>query len=133
MKTAFIRIKSVIMEGKMEILGIELTVIPTVKIIIGVMILIFACIITGMSLMSGDPHVKFFKRALLIFSLLGILCLNIQSYSSIPYVFLIAEVISLILCYTMYLNVLRRVANIRNDIDAASRYLSNIKRKRKLI
>ena len=116
----------------MEILGIDLSFIPTVKIIMVVMILMFACVITGLSLMSSDPHVKFFKRVLLTFSLLGIIYLNIQSYSSIPYVFLIAEVVFLILCYTMYLNVLTRLVNIRDDIDAAIRYLNWIKRKREL-
>jgi hypothetical protein len=116
----------------MEILGIDLSVIPTFKIIMVVIILIFACVITGLSLISSEPHVKFFKRALLIFSLLGIIYLNIQSHSAIPYVFLIAEIVVLILCYTMYLNVLTRLVNMRADIDAASRYLNDIKRKREL-
>ena len=110
----------------------DLNAIPAVKIILLVMILTFACIITGLSLTSGDPHVKFFKRALLVFSLLGIIYLNIQSHSSIPYVFLIAEVIFLILCYTMYLNVLTRLVNVRDDIDAFSKYLEDVKRKREL-
>ena len=116
----------------MEIFGVDPSVIPTIKLVQGIAILVFACAIASLPLISSNPLIKFIKRPLLLFSLLGIIYLNIQSYSSTPYVFLIAEVVALILCYKLYLNVLAQLVNTTDEVDVASRYLEDIKRKREL-
>ena len=113
----------------MEIFGVDLSLVPTAKLITGIAILVFACVIAAVPLVSSNPAVKFIKRSLLLFSLAGIIYLNIHSYSSNPYVFLIAEIALLAICYKLYINMLKRLINTRDD-DVASRYLDEIKRKR---
>ena len=114
----------------MEIFGVDLSLVPTGKLVTGVVILVFACVIASLPLVSSNPVIKFIKRALLLFLLAGIVYLNIHSYSSNPYMFLVAELVVLIACYKLYLNVLRKLINTQGDIDVASRYLEDIKRKR---
>ena len=116
----------------MEILGIDISVIPTIKLFKVVVILVFACVIASLSLISSNPLIKFIKRALLLFSLLGIIYLNIHSYSSSPYIFLIAEIAVLVLCYKLYFNILTKLVTKQGDVDVASRYMDDIKRKREL-
>jgi hypothetical protein len=116
----------------MEITGIDLSLIPTGKLVMSATILVFASFIASVPLISNNPSVNFIKRALLLLSLLGIIYLNIHGYSSFPYIFLLTEIIVLAACYKLYVNLLARLANTRDDIDVASRYFEDIKRKREL-
>ena len=114
----------------MEIFGINLSFIPTVKLATGIAILVFACAIASLTLVSKNPVVIFVKRTLLVFSLLGIIYLNIHSYSPNPYVFLMVEIAVLVLCYKLYLNILKKLIHTQDNVDVASRYFEDIKRRR---
>ena len=115
----------------MEIFGVNLNSVPPVKLVIGFSIIAFACIIASVPLVSSNPVIKFTKRVLLVFSLLGVIYLNIHSYSSNPYVFLLAEIAVLVICYKLYINVLKKIVSTQ-EVDVASKYLEEIKRKREL-
>ncbi|RYY76439.1 MAG: hypothetical protein EOO52_02710 [Gammaproteobacteria bacterium] len=115
----------------MEIFGVDLSLIPPVKFVVLIAILAFACIIASLPLVSVNPVVRFIKRILLLGSLAGIIYVNIHGYSPNPYMFLLAEIVVLIVCYKLYLNILKKIINSQ-DVDVASRYLEEIKRKREL-
>ncbi len=123
---------TIIMGCEMGIFGLDLNLIPTTKLITGAVILLFACAIASVPLISNNPFVKFIKRGLLLLSLVGIIYLNIHSYSSNPAIFLIAEVVVLILCYKLYLTVLAKMIAAQGEADVADRYYEDIKRKRAL-
>jgi hypothetical protein len=116
----------------MEIFGLDLGFIPTTKLVTCLAILMVASALASLTLFSSNPTVKFIKRALLLFSLLGIIYLNIHSYSSSPYIFLAAEIAVLAMCYKLYLGVLKKLINTKDDVDVASSYLEEIKRRREL-
>ena len=112
----------------MEILGIDFSFIPEIKLVFGVVILMLACCVASLQLLSSNPSVKFLKRALLLVLLVAIVYLNIHSYSSDPYVFLAAEIAILIVLYKLYINIIQKLSS-NQDEDSVSRYIDEIKRK----
>lgn len=107
----------------------DLTMIPTVKLITVAAILVLGCCAALLPLVSRKPEIKFIKRVLLLILLVAIIYLNIHGYSANPYVFLAVEIAVLIVCYKLYLNVLKKLVAIQGHEDNVSRYITEIKRK----
>lgn len=113
----------------MEIFGVDLAAIPAIKLIFGAAILILGCCAAILPLVSRKPEIRFIKRTLLLVLLVAIIYLNIHGYSTNPYVFLAGEIAVLIVCYKLFLNILKRLGTTQGEVDSVSRYINEIKRK----